>query len=221
MNEEEWNNARYPHRMLTLLPSSPRKRRLFAAACCREVWRLICDDRYRSAVEAAEAFADGAISDAARQRIAKSAGLEKPDDALQSPADHAHQAARLAVGNVVHAANAAIYASMSLTIDHMQSEKRLGRLIITIQHYDSRFCELLRDVVNPYFDDAVEPTWRSKNAVALAKTIYRDRSYDMLPILADALMDAGCTSERLLEHCRSQGPHVRGCWAVDVVLGKD
>jgi hypothetical protein len=54
----------------------------------------------------------------------------------------------------------------------------------------------------------------------LARAIYAERSFGELPILADALEDAGCTDEEMLEHCREPGEHIRGCWVVDAVLGK-
>jgi hypothetical protein len=222
MNENDWLTSRFPHTMLTYVRprASARKKRLFAVACCRQVERLIRDDRIRAAVEAAEAFAEGTISNSERTRIAASAVFDE-NYRVSLQASRAHQAARSAIGEISEVANAAIFASMSLSIDQSQKETRVGRLIVTMQQHDSLICDLLRDVVNPFFDEAVEPEWRSKNAVALAETIDRDRSYDMLPILGDALMDAGCTSERLLAHCRSAGPHVRGCWAVDLVLGKE
>jgi hypothetical protein len=56
---------------------------------------------------------------------------------------------------------------------------------------------------------------------ALAKAIYGERAFDRLPILADALEEAGCTNAELLGHCRQPGVHVRGCWVVDLVLGKE
>ena len=56
--------------------------------------------------------------------------------------------------------------------------------------------------------------------VQLAQSIYDDRAFDRLPILADALEEAGCTDAAILDHCRGPGPHVRGCWAVDLLLGK-
>ncbi len=62
--------------------------------------------------------------------------------------------------------------------------------------------------------------WRSSTVVALAEGIYQDRAFDRLPILADALQDAGCDNDDILTHCRSDGPHVRGCWPVDLLLGK-
>ena len=56
--------------------------------------------------------------------------------------------------------------------------------------------------------------------VQLAQVIHNDRAFDRLPILADALEDAGCTDPDTLAHCRGPGPHVRGCWVVDLLLGK-
>jgi hypothetical protein len=55
----------------------------------------------------------------------------------------------------------------------------------------------------------------------IADTIYRDRSFTDLPILADALEDAGCDNADILSHLRGPGPHVRGCWALDLILGKE
>jgi hypothetical protein len=83
-------------------------------------------------------------------------------------------------------------------------------------------CELLRDIVgNPFRPVAFDPRWRTADTVGLARGIYEDRAFDRLPLLADALMDAGCADEQVLGHCRSDGPHVRGCWVVDLVLSKD
>ena len=80
---------------------------------------------------------------------------------------------------------------------------------------------MLRDLFgNPFRPDGFDPRWRTADAVGLASVIYEDRAFDRLPLLADALSDAGCDSEDLLSHCRSEGPHVRGCWVVDLVLGK-
>jgi hypothetical protein len=63
--------------------------------------------------------------------------------------------------------------------------------------------------------------WNDGTVVTLAKAIYEDRAFDRLPILADALEDAGCTDADILAHCRQPGPHVRGCWVVDLLLGKE
>jgi hypothetical protein len=83
-------------------------------------------------------------------------------------------------------------------------------------------CQLIRDIFgNPFRPVAFDPRWRSADAVALAQGIYEDRAFDRLPLLADALMDAGCDDQQVIGHCRSAGPHVRGCWVLDLVLGKE
>ncbi len=85
-----------------------------------------------------------------------------------------------------------------------------------------RFCNQFRDVTgNPFRPVAVDPAWRTATAVGIAQAIYDDRAFDRLPILADALQDAGCENADILAHCRGDGPHVRGCWVVDLVLGKE
>ncbi|MFO0823648.1 MAG: hypothetical protein U0792_11120 [Gemmataceae bacterium] len=83
-------------------------------------------------------------------------------------------------------------------------------------------CELLRDIFgNPFRPVAFSPEWRSDTAVSLAKHIYDSRDFSTMPILADALQDAGCDNAEILNHCReANSVHVRGCWVVDGVLGK-
>ncbi|MBM3982116.1 MAG: hypothetical protein FJ304_18005 [Planctomycetes bacterium] len=80
----------------------------------------------------------------------------------------------------------------------------------------------LREVVgNPFRPVAFAPEWRTDTAIALARTMYEAREFGAMPILADALQDAGCDNDDILNHCRGDGPHVRGCWVVDLVLGKE
>jgi hypothetical protein len=61
--------------------------------------------------------------------------------------------------------------------------------------------------------------WNDRTVQLLARSLYEERAFDRLPLLADALLDGGCADEGLLAHCRSGGEHVCGCWAVDLVLG--
>jgi hypothetical protein len=84
---------------------------------------------------------------------------------------------------------------------------------------------LLRDIFgNPFRSSPPFPqpvlAWNDSTIKRIAQGIYDERAFDRLPILADALLDAGCDDEELIRHCRSDGPHVRGCWAVDLILGK-
>jgi hypothetical protein len=74
---------------------------------------------------------------------------------------------------------------------------------------------------NPFRPITLAPTWLTSTVVGLASAIYADRAFDRLPILADALEEAGCNEPAVLAHCRSDGPHARGCWVVDLLLGKE
>src|SRR5262249_42955897 len=76
--------------------------------------------------------------------------------------------------------------------------------------------DLLRDVLgNPFRPVALDPSWLTAAVQAVAQVIYEERQFSDLPVLADALEEAGCDNRDLLDHCRSAGPHVRGCWVVD------
>ncbi|MBN9522046.1 hypothetical protein J0H58_26610 [bacterium] len=79
----------------------------------------------------------------------------------------------------------------------------------------------MREVAgNPYKPIAFDPSWCTEAVVALARGMYESRNFAPMPVLADALDDAGCDHPDVLAHCRGAGPHVRGCWVVDLVLGK-
>lgn len=81
--------------------------------------------------------------------------------------------------------------------------------------------DLLRDLFSDQFRPVVpHPEWFTSTVMALARGIYDDGAFDRMPILADALQDAGCDSDDVLNHCRGNGPHARGCWVLDLVLGK-
>jgi hypothetical protein len=82
-------------------------------------------------------------------------------------------------------------------------------------------CALIRDLFNPFQPVAIDPAWRTWNGgcvVKMARAIYDERRFEDLPVLADALDEAGCTQRQLLAHCRGDGRHVRGCWALDALL---
>jgi hypothetical protein len=80
----------------------------------------------------------------------------------------------------------------------------------------------LRDTCgNPFRPVAFSLEWRTDTALSLASQMYESRDFGAMPILADALQDAGCDNADILDHCRGPGPHVRGCWVVDLVLGKE
>jgi hypothetical protein len=81
---------------------------------------------------------------------------------------------------------------------------------------------LLRDIFgNRFRSVAIPRKWQTDTAITLARQMYDSRDFGAMPILADALQDAGCDDEAILSHCRDPNQvHVRGCWVVDLVLGK-
>jgi hypothetical protein len=70
-------------------------------------------------------------------------------------------------------------------------------------------------------DTSMHDDWRTTTATAIASQMYDTREFGAMPVLADALQEAGCENADVLDHCRGPGPHVRGCWGVDLVLGKE
>jgi hypothetical protein len=82
------------------------------------------------------------------------------------------------------------------------------------------FRKWLRSEYRAYRSAVFDPTWRTDAVQNLAGTIYEGRTFECMPILADALEEAGCTNQEMLKHCRGPGPHVRGCLALYLVLGK-
>ncbi|MCE9561745.1 MAG: hypothetical protein K8U57_06780 [Planctomycetes bacterium] len=81
---------------------------------------------------------------------------------------------------------------------------------------------VIRELVgNPFRAVVVDPSWMTSTVRSLAEGIYADRDFSAMPILADALQDAGCDNDNILNHCRDEMQvHVRGCWVVDLILGK-
>jgi hypothetical protein len=84
-------------------------------------------------------------------------------------------------------------------------------------------CDLIRDIFgNPFRSLSFSPAWRTSTVVSLARGMYDSRAFSAMPILADALQDAGCDNADILNHCRDpEQPHVRGCWVVDLMLGRE
>ena len=221
MTERKWlTGSSDPQAMLAFLSgrASDRKFRLYAAACCRRIWEQIPEPRSRAAVEAAEQHADGFIDNSAlttawcaAAEVLKKLMKRHPIRKGKHPArDAAFGAMTVAFPEAFRAAEGC--AAMARSLDPTPAAEKA----------EAKWqCAVLRDLFgNPFRPLVAEPRWLTANVVELACTIYEERAFERMPILADALMDAGCDNEEMLEHCRGEGPHVRGCWVVDLVLGK-
>jgi len=201
MIEKEWLVCTDPQAMLTFLggKASDRKLRLFAVACCRPIFHLLSKE-CRTVVMIAECWADG---NASKREVA---GVR-----LYAPywAKDAVRVAALATANR-SAKTAALTAS---------------QFAVKAARYDKNQTVRLRCIFgNPFRPLPLDPTWIAWNdgtVSKIAQAIYDERAFDRMPILADALEDAGCTDRAILNHCRQPGEHVRGCWLVDLLLGKE
>jgi hypothetical protein len=246
MTEAEWLACGEPERMLEHLRGrlSDRKLRLFGCACYRSLPGPFQDDSFRRVVEAAELYADAratwadmvaawdrldiaalrprqghghgpgvylaevAVASLASARVNARLVAERTADAA-CELHNDHDAARKAApGDEVAAARAA----WSLALRARATERRAQ-------------ADLLRCVVgNPFRPPPPLPrevlAWSDATVCRIAEGVYQERAFGLLPLLADALLDAGCADEEVLAHLRGPGPHTRGCWALDAVLGQ-
>jgi hypothetical protein len=235
MTEEEWLACTDPTPMLDFLRGkvSDRKLRLFACACCRRVWHLLTDERSRCLVKTVEQFADGLatifdVSNASdiHENAVSTYDFKAPWFAAMyatSPS-HCQQSAS-------ETAQAAGCATWWESIP--QDDPIIGVLDSSGRDTEAEGqCLLLREIFgNPFRFSPPLPhtvlTWNDAIVPRIAQGIYDDRRMPegtldtaRLAILHDALLDAGSADEDLLTHLRSAGPHVRGCWAVDLITAK-
>ena len=227
MTESEWLVATDWRRMKPKIKVSktvePRKVRLFAVACCRRIAHLFEDARTDEVLELAEQFADGHVT---RKRLDKAEGAalkaireavsQYGPNALAWARDAPWRAARDTA--VYEGAESCLRALAPNTKDELRAQTALFREVFG----------------NPYHRVRCDPAWLTTDVVALARGIYDERAFDRMPILADALQDAGCDSDLILNHCRDTAfllgeppagspkappvTHVRGCWVVDLLL---
>jgi hypothetical protein len=208
--------------MLRLLHGvgSERKLRLFVVACCRRVPRLVREERYRGVLCIAERFAESAASETDLEETQNVLLREESQRMGRSGwnADHAIRA--LACGCSIR----------SLTNDGAFVVGLARRFAVVSRREENRFQRsLLKDIFgNPFRQVSIQLIWLTPIVTSLATAAYEERflpsgelDSTRLAILADALEEAGCTDAAILEHLRSAGPHVRGCWAVDLLLGKE
>jgi hypothetical protein len=209
--------------MLTFLlgTASDRKLRLFCVACCRRLWLLFRDDRSRRAIDIAERFADGVANIKSLRRAGRTA-----DKVVEAELRIA------AVHNDEHPSWIAYFMAQAAWMiadpfsaeDVVSSLTDAARLAKLQNDEPNAQVALLRNIFGNLFRLTVlEPSWLRWNDLTvprIAEGIYEDRAFERLPILADALLDAGCDNDDIIQHCREPRPHVRGCWAVDRILGK-
>jgi hypothetical protein len=250
VTEAEWLTATDPNLMLALLKGkvSERKLRLFAVVCCRRGEHHFIDPSQAKAVQTIEDYADKKSQTQALAEAAVAVG--RFDAAYFSEDLTGHEASyrtacvivqavgdrplqQLCIRSSPHWLDDVIWGTASAAgYAAIEAEELLGRqydewdyhvdLDRAINSENSTLANLLREVVGNLFRPMhADPSWLTSTVVPLASQMYESRDFSPMPILADALQDAGCDNDDILNHCRGPGPHVRGCWAVDAVLGKE
>lgn len=204
MTEAEWLAGRVL-KMLRYARSKAtmRQRRLWACGFCRINWSQLPDDRLKKLIELIEQYADGRSGGSNLVRAYGLFGVVK----------------ERAVANALHPDIV-----KALRAAQASNEDPPGIAFPQLQDSNLQVAVLQDIFGNPFRPVAIGPSWLAWNdgtIPKLAQAIYEERAFDRLPILADALEEAGCDNADILAHCRQPGPHVRGCWALDLILGKE
>ena len=217
MTEAYWHVCTDPTPMLAFLRgrASGRKLRLFACACARRVWDRL-DAPGRWAIQAAERSAEGEGPDGELW----AAHAEAYQSALQAVsgwgANRRHDLARFAAAS--SAARDAAEAAATVSLDQLRlDDAELRRPVEETAQVSAIRCV----IGDPFRPVAVDPGWLTSTVLTLAQQAVEKREFDVLPILADALQDAGCDNDAVLAHCRGSACHCPGCWVVDLLLGKE
>ncbi len=239
MTEIDWQNTTtgaYDMLRYIRTRTSSRKMQLLMCGACRSILDHLPQDRVPAILCAIEQYAEGQASleafrhaQASAQLIAQDAMAESDQ---QSPRAFAIRALRATVSSPLDDSLHRIIELVE-SVAGRDAGEGLARAARVKRH--AELCHLFREVIgNPFAPRTAVPTWMqpaeratpgwlirvSETARAVATAIHRDQAYDRFPILADALEEEGCTDDELLLHMRVPSGHVRGCWALDAVLGK-
>jgi hypothetical protein len=215
MTEAEWATCENPKAMLAFLAdqrrAGDRKMRLFSCACCRRVPHALADERANRAVEVAERYADGQADEEERERALETAtGIPtlRGGAARWAVVAVARTGAMVIIDTIGQIA--ACPPGQEYDPARWQAESRVQ-------------CDLLRDLFGPlpFRSVAVAPSWRTPQVVAVAQSIYEERAFTRMLELGQVLYQAGCDHRELLHHCLWSSEHVRGCYLLDLLLGRE
>ena len=229
MTEAEWRTCGSRKHMCWALrarPFRPSRWVVFNLACLDRVADLIDDGRCTDYLRELAGFAAAptGMSDMTAAADPLAVEREAVREAVRDVWGRRSDPLRLARVATFRAVMRARYPTLATSeMVAVASARRLPADARFAHQWDERrsHAELIREVFgNPFRPVAFDPEWRTAAAVALARTMYEARDFAPMPVLADALDDAGCDHPDILGHCRGPGLHVRGCWVVDLVLNE-
>ncbi len=214
MTEQEWLRCSDVWSMLHIIERSKpseRKIRLFNAAICRRFWTYL-PEASQAILSESELLADGLVRLSSDELIQRAnvvvAGFDRryPNKQFPNAEIRIQREAAAAVCYAVGPNELWGAASRCWEIERTEKTAHEG---------------IIRDIFgNPFRSIRLNSHWLKPNVLGLARAIYDQKTFDRLHTLADAIMNAGCDNQDILSHCRSIGLHVRGCWVVDLILGK-
>jgi hypothetical protein len=239
VTEAEWLVCEDPLVPLAFVAAraTDRKRRLFLCACCARVLEGTpthrrsfrgsypgCFQQLERALGVVEQFAEGFVGSdalAGARRDAEDSVYVPPSIDYGGESGLDNEAAAVGAAAVEHPVAEDVIAACRRATDSQSARTSEGEGRRRAE--EARWqATVFRDIFgNPFRPVAFDPSWRTSTAVGLADQMYGSRDFSAMPILADAIQDAGCDSADILDHCRGPGPHVRGCWVVDLLLGKE
>jgi hypothetical protein len=246
MTEEEWLACTNPEPMLEFVRGkvSDRKLRLYLCCGCRHIAHLFFSPESLTAVDVAERYADGEASNEELDRAEWDA--ESPTFGYEFDKERLPGSSPYRTKVVPRLVEIGALPESALCRDDWQVDEPIRQRLLAAAEL-AEYCAVsslsasdwgiqyisrvdwpgrwLFDCVfgNPFCSVSLDPAWLAWHdgcIVKLAKGIYDDRAFDRLPVLADALEDAGCTNAGILGHLRGPGPHFRGCWVADLLLGR-
>ncbi|MDY3562144.1 hypothetical protein R5W23_003590 [Gemmata sp. JC673] len=206
MTEAEWLACMDPKLLLIALQgkASDRKMRLCACAIVRRQPGYTSDELRQRGVELAERVADGLATEEEREDMREELQVRKENEVAQGEFDRA-------------------FATRNAQYCLDRNQRYFFWFDPGHRVLPPEDALVVRDIFgNPFRPVAFSRSWRTDTVLTLAAQMYESRDFGAMPILADALQDAGCDNADVLDHCRDpKGVHVRGCWVVDSVLGKE
>jgi hypothetical protein len=245
MDADDWDGADL-RQMVTLAAGrvSDRKLDLFNLWCCHALQPYLRDRRSVAAVRYAERHVDEGWSEAIERAAVRAAAKQVVEELAdwsrtpprRTPAEYrarrvyaqaalvvqqtvvADLPSRGVLSNAEYTATAYAWANNDAAPAAPDDSPAIQALR---EVHLRRQASIFRDIAgNPFRPVGFDPQWRTGDVLGLARAAYEDGAFERLPMLADALMDSGCDDAAILDHCRGPGPHARGCWVVDLVLGK-
>lgn len=224
MRKREWIRCTDAERMLTEVWGIPeegnkRRLRLFVLTAGRRLWGRLDGEPSRLAVEVAWRQAEG---------TATAEEAERQFEALHPVYDEACATGSWEIARLVRVIGSLFREPGSAALELIRPIPFGGadRVPLLTPDETNACCWLLRDIFGdrgyPVTINRALLAWNGGTIPKLAHSIYEERRFEDLPILADALEEAGCTDQDILGHCRQQkANHVRGCWVVDLLLRKE